>query len=117
MKVLSFLYQENKNSMYPLVRIFSENFQKNPRMFLRLYLDNIYDEELRSLLPIDVIEGFTRSDLHYKTENEKGVVFHLLGSLSKFGKVGVTCIGDSLEEAEEIYQKTVKMLKDMACEF
>ena len=70
---------------------------------------------MTSLLPIDVIEEFTRSDIHYNKETEKGVVFHVLGSLSKYGKVGATCIADSPQEAEELYQNTIKRLIDIAC--
>lgn len=39
-----------------------------------------------------------------------------MGSLSKYGKLGATCIADSPEEAEDLYQKTIKKLKEIANE-
>jgi hypothetical protein len=33
-------------------------------------------------------------------------VFHLLGCLSEYGKLGMTCIGRSAEEAEAVYAAT-----------
>ena len=77
--------------------------------------DNVCGENLKSLMPIDVIEHFANHDSHYKSASEKGAVFHLLSSLSKYGKVGITCIGDSLEEAENIYKNTVDSLHQLAC--
>ena len=36
-----------------------------------------------------------------------GVVFHLMGCLSEYGKLGLTCIGNTPKEAEEIYEQVV----------
>jgi hypothetical protein len=33
-----------------------------------------------------------------------------MGALSEFGKLGLTCIGNSLEEAETIYQRVTDVL-------
>jgi hypothetical protein len=33
--------------------------------------------------------------LHFDTGTETGTVFHLMGCLSEFGKLGLTSIGDS----------------------
>ncbi|HEY9857900.1 MAG TPA: peptide ligase PGM1-related protein, partial [Candidatus Obscuribacterales bacterium] len=43
---------------------------------------------------------------------ETGTVFHLMGALSEFGKVGVTSIGNSLQQAEDIYNRVVKVLDE-----
>jgi hypothetical protein len=37
-------------------------------------------------------------------------VFHLLGCLSEFGKLGMTCIGRSAEEAAAVYDATAERL-------
>ncbi|MFO0055554.1 MAG: peptide ligase PGM1-related protein, partial [Dolichospermum sp.] len=34
----------------------------------------------------------------------------LMGCLSQFGKLGLTSIGDSPQEAEDIYNKVIKVL-------
>ena len=56
------------------------------------------------------MEILTRHGLHYQPSTETGVLFHMIGALSEFGKVGVTCLGDSPEEAERIYRWTVEVL-------
>ena len=48
--------------------------------------------------------------LHFDTSTETGTVFHLMGCLSEFGKVGLTSIGNSLEEAQQIYQRVKEVL-------
>ena len=37
-------------------------------------------------------------------------MFHLIGALSEFGKLGTVCIGDSRENAEKFYRDTVAVL-------
>jgi hypothetical protein len=38
------------------------------------------------------------------------VLFHMLGALSEHGKVGLTAIGNSREDAEALYRHTAEML-------
>jgi hypothetical protein len=40
-------------------------------------------------------------DIHYDGTLQEGVLFHLIGALSQFGKLGVVCIGSSPERAVE----------------
>lgn len=51
-----------------------------------------------------------RHGIVFDSETQTGVVFHLMGALSEFGKLGVTCIGDTIEMAHQIYSKTVQAL-------
>lgn len=76
--------------------------------------DNLEDEKYKGLLPEDLIDIVTYTGLHYNSSSNTGVVFHMIGALSEFGKIGVTCVGDSPEEAEELYQRTLETL-DWAC--
>jgi len=48
--------------------------------------------------------------LHYDGTTHEGVVFHLIGALSEFGKLGVVCVGASSERAEALYRRTVEIL-------
>jgi hypothetical protein len=41
---------------------------------------------------------------------QEGVVFHLIGALSEFGKLGVVCVGATAERADELYWETVAVL-------
>jgi hypothetical protein len=72
--------------------------------------DNLHSEAYRGLLPEDLIDIVTFNRLHYDHASETGVLFHLMGALSEFGKVGLTAIGNTPEQAEELYARTVSVL-------
>ncbi len=68
--------------------------------------DNFCDPRLQGLLPVDLIDIVAEAGLHYDPARLRGSVFHLLGCLSEFGKLGMTCIGRSPAQAEEVYRAT-----------
>lgn len=72
--------------------------------------DTLVEPELRGLLPVDLIDIVAAAGLHYDQVRQRGSVFHLLGCLSEFGKIGMTCIGRSRAEAESVYSATVAQL-------
>ena len=72
--------------------------------------DNLWSARYRGLLPEDLIEILTQNGLHYSPMNETGVLFHMIGALSQFGKVGLTSIGNSREEAENLFADTLRVL-------
>jgi hypothetical protein len=72
--------------------------------------DNLHAELYRGLLPEDLIEILTVNKLHYSHATERGVLFHLIGALSQFGKVGLTAIANSPEEVDDLYQRTLTVL-------
>jgi hypothetical protein len=72
--------------------------------------DNLYSETYRGLLPEDLVEILTINKLHYSHGSESGVLFHLIGALSEFGKVGVTAIANAREEVDELYARTLDVL-------
>jgi hypothetical protein len=72
--------------------------------------DNLHADTYRGLLPEDLIEILTETRLHYSLGTESGVLFHLMGALSEFGKLGVTAIADTHEDADAIYQRALAVL-------
>jgi hypothetical protein len=72
--------------------------------------DNLKSESYRGLLPDDLIEILTINKLHYSHGTESGVLFHLIGAVSEFGKLGVTAIANSREETDDIYRRTLAVL-------
>ncbi len=72
--------------------------------------DNLHSENYRGLLPEDLIELLTDNRMHYSHATDSGVLFHLIGAVSEFGKLGVTAIGNSREEADALYEKTLQVL-------
>ncbi|HEX7580274.1 MAG TPA: peptide ligase PGM1-related protein, partial [Thermoanaerobaculia bacterium] len=84
----------------------------SPRGLAKYYrsTDNLKSEAYRGLLPEDLIDILTINGLHYTHNSESGVLFHLIGALSQYGKLGMTAIGNSREEVEEIYGRTLSIL-------
>ena len=74
--------------------------------------DNLQKERYRGLLPNDLMDIIAGDRLHFDTSTETGTVFHLMGCLSQYGKLGLTSIGNSPQQAEDIYQKVVNVLDD-----
>jgi len=72
--------------------------------------DNLESDKYRGLSPEDLIDLVTYNGLHYSSATNTGAVFHMLGATSQYGKLGVTCIGDSHEEAKRLYDYTVETL-------
>lgn len=72
--------------------------------------DNLHSDCYRGLLPEDLVEILTVNKLHYSHGSESGVLFHLIGALSEFGKLGMTAIANSREEVDDLYTRTLEVL-------
>ncbi len=72
--------------------------------------DNLCSEAYRGLVPEDLIDILTAQRLHWDAGKEAGVLFHMMGALSQHGKVGLTAIGNSRMEAEELFLRTTDIL-------
>ncbi len=72
--------------------------------------DNLCDPRLRGLLPFDLLDIVARAGLHFDPAQRRGSLFHLLGCLSEFGKLGMTCIGHSPYDARMVYEATAEQL-------
>lgn len=76
--------------------------------------DNLQASQYRGLAPDDLIEIAVENGLHFHTVRQEGVVFHIIGALSEFGKLGVVCVAGSPDTAAQLYRDTVAVL-DRAC--
>jgi hypothetical protein len=72
--------------------------------------DNLQKPQYQGLLPDDLMNIIAKHRLHFDSSTKTGTVFHLMGALSEFGKLGLTCIGNSSEEAEAIYRRVESVL-------
>ncbi len=72
--------------------------------------DNLQKEQYKGLLPNDLMDIIAQERLHFDSSSRTGTVFHLMGALSEFGKLGLTSIGNSLEEAQAIYDRVEAVL-------
>lgn len=58
----------------------------------------------------DVIEIVTEQALHYSLASHTGVIFHMLGGVGPAGRVGISCIGADLLEAQDLHMRTAASL-------
>ena len=54
-------------------------------------------------------------NLMYDGAAQEGVMFHLVGALSEYGKLGLVCIGSTPERAKDYYDKTILILDHECC--
>ena len=76
--------------------------------------DTLQSDLYRGFSPDDLIDIAVYYDLHFHGASERGVVFHLMGALSEFGKLGIVCIGDNRQQTRFLYNKTVGVLDQEA---
>lgn len=72
--------------------------------------DNLQNDKYIGTTPEDLIDIAMFHGLMYDGASQEGVVFHLIGALSEFGKLGVVCIGSTPDRAREFYDNTIRVL-------
>lgn len=77
--------------------------------------DNVGNEKFKSLTPHDLIDIAHCNRIQYDGAIQCGVTFHLIGALSQYGKLGMVCIGKTMDEAKAYFMKTLQVL-DAECE-
>jgi hypothetical protein len=84
---------------------------------LRYYFtsDNLKSDKYTGLTAHDLIDIAMMNDLNYDGTIQEGVMFHLIGALSQYGKLGVVCIGSTPQRARELYAKVIEVL-DNECQ-
>ncbi len=80
-----------------------------PRYYLAS--DNLHSPNYKGLCPDDLVDIAVENKLHFHGTIQQGVVFHLIGALSEFGKLGVVCIGDSPESSRRFFEQTQAALE------
>ncbi|MBH8563873.1 carboxylate-amine ligase [Nostoc sp. CENA67] len=98
------------NGRYDLSTGLFYSQQGRPKYYIAT--DNLQKDRYRGLLPSDLMDIIAHHRLHFDSGTETGTVFHLMGCLSQFGKLGLTSIGDSPQHAEDIYNKVVNVLDE-----
>ena len=77
--------------------------------------DNLRSPAYVGLAPEDFFEIARRRGLRFDHASETGPVFHMIGALSQFGRIGATCIAETVDAAEDMYRRVVRIL-DEECE-
>lgn len=72
--------------------------------------DNVISDEYKGLTPNDLIDIAMFHSLMYDGATQEGIMFHLVGALSEFGKLGLVCIGSTHERAKSFYDRAIEVL-------
>ena len=76
--------------------------------------DHLESVLLRGLVPADLFDIVARHGLQFDQSRQEGVVFHMISSLTEHGRVGMTAVGNTPEEAERRYRQAERVLLDEA---
>jgi PGM1 C-terminal domain len=76
--------------------------------------DHLESPVFRGLTIDDLFDIVARHRLQFDQARQKGVVFHMLSSLTELGMIGMTAIADTPADAERVYRKAEKILLDEA---
>ena len=74
--------------------------------------DNFKSPAYRGLLPEDLFEIVWNRGIGFKHSTGTGVLFYMIGALSQYGKIGMTCIGNSPEEAQRLFDETGRIMDE-----
>lgn len=76
--------------------------------------DNLDSPAYQSLTPDDLLDVVAERRLGWDAEREAGVVLHMVSALAVAGRIGLTAIGDTLEEARRRYRDVKTALDEAA---
>jgi hypothetical protein len=74
--------------------------------------DHVESPAYRTLTPDDLFDIVVRHNLHFGQTRQTGVVFHMMSALGELGRMGLTAVGNSHEEAKAIYERAVAVLNE-----
>ena len=72
--------------------------------------DNLKNATYRQFTPDDVIDIAVENEIHFHGARQCGSVFHMIGAVAGWGKLGVVCVGESPVDARRLYDATVEIL-------
>jgi hypothetical protein len=72
--------------------------------------DHFESEVLKGLMPPDLFDIVARHGLHYDQSRQTGVVFHMISCLTEQGRLGLTAVGDSADEADRRYREACRIV-------
>ena len=76
--------------------------------------DNLESGLLSGFALHDLFDVVVRHRLHYHQARQTGVVFHMMSALSELGRVGVSAVGDTPEQADATFRRAERVLLEEA---
>ncbi|HEV3472308.1 MAG TPA: peptide ligase PGM1-related protein, partial [Actinomycetota bacterium] len=75
-----------------------------------LATDHLMDDRLARLTPDDLLDIVAADPVSWDETRQTGVVWHMISALPVVGRVGLTAIGASLEDARELHDRAAALL-------
>src|SRR5438876_3653882 len=72
--------------------------------------DHVESPRYRTLTPDDLFAIVVRHVFHFGKTRHTGVVIHVMSALGELGRMGLTAVGNSHEEARATYNRAVAVL-------
>ncbi len=86
----------------------------NGRQKFLVASDHVESPRYRGFTPDDLFDLVVRRGLHFGQVRQTGVVFHMLSALGSAGRLGLTAVGNSPEEARSIFDDAKRILDEEA---
>jgi hypothetical protein len=74
--------------------------------------DHVESPLYRTLTPDDLFDVVVRRGLHFDQSRQTGVVLHMMSALGEHGRTGLTAVGDTASEADDLYHRVVSVLDE-----
>ena len=74
--------------------------------------DHVRSPLYRAFTTEDLFDLVVRRGLHFDQTRQTGVVFHMLSAIAQHGFLGLTAVGETHEEADEVYDRAVAVLDE-----
>lgn len=68
----------------------------------------------RVFTPDDLFDIFARRNIHFDQTRQTGVIVHMMSALGDCGRLGLTAVGDTHQEADKIFATAVEALDEEA---
>lgn len=76
--------------------------------------DHLESDDLRALSVDDLFDAVARHGLHFDQSSQTGVVFHMISSITGCGRVGMTAVGNTPEQAMALYERAQRTMLEEA---
>jgi hypothetical protein len=76
--------------------------------------DNLKSERYQGISPSECIARIDNAGLSFDPGSKTGAVLHMLGAIRTYGKLGVTCIADSTDAAQELFEHVVAEVDELS---
>ena len=76
--------------------------------------DYVTSDDYRVFTISDLLDIVSEHRLHFNHATQAGIVMHIITGVGELGRVGITAIEDSLDEARALYQRFISILDQEA---